>query len=97
MFPAWGAPNEDLLQAARKGNVKAVQILLDAGADVNASNEDGETALMLAARVSRQFSDLAEAIEAVRVADHPGIVRVLLQAGADVSVAQVIIPKEETL
>ncbi len=37
-----------LIYAARKGQLKAVKYLISAGADVNASNNDGETALSVA-------------------------------------------------
>jgi ankyrin repeat protein len=41
--------NNILIDAARQGNVKEVERLLEAGADVNATNERGETVLMRAA------------------------------------------------
>jgi len=42
--------NVQLLQAAKDGNLQAVQTLLAAGAEVNAKDNDGVTALMWAAR-----------------------------------------------
>jgi ankyrin repeat protein len=38
-----------LMRAASDGDVQAVRSLLAAGADVNATNQGGQTALMLAA------------------------------------------------
>jgi ankyrin repeat protein len=40
------ALNESLIYTAEKGSFKIVKLLLAAGADVNALNEDGTTALM---------------------------------------------------
>ena len=40
--------NQDLFEAAKKGDTATVRALLDAGADVNA-NDGGETVLMAAA------------------------------------------------
>ncbi len=36
--------------ASSKGNIEVVKVLLDKGADANAKNKDGGTALMLAAQ-----------------------------------------------
>ena len=41
--------DEDLLAAAKKGDAKTVKALLDKGANVNAKNEYGATALSYAA------------------------------------------------
>src|SRR5207249_11287551 len=46
-------------EAALSGNVKIMEKLLDAGADVEAANSDGQTALMIVARTSN--------VEAVRL------------------------------
>ena len=49
-LPAWGGGiNSELMDAARKGDTAVVQELLDAGADVNATDKHGGTALMMAA------------------------------------------------
>jgi ankyrin repeat protein len=47
--PAWADVNSDLLDAARKGDTATVQSLLGSGANVNATDEHGGTALMYAA------------------------------------------------
>ena len=45
-----GSPNnQDLIEAAETGDTAAVQALLDAGADIHATNNRGETALRIAA------------------------------------------------
>lgn len=50
-FATIAGPKEDLLSAAAAGDTRKVADALAAGADVNARNRDGETALMLASRV----------------------------------------------
>lgn len=42
--------DEELIETAKSGNAEAVLALLDAGADVNATNSRGETVLMTAAK-----------------------------------------------
>ena len=42
--------NEDLIKAAKSGQIDKVQALLDTGADVNAKDDLGKTALMVAAK-----------------------------------------------
>ena len=42
--------NEDLIEAAKNGQIDRVQALLDTGADVNAKDDLGKTALMVAAK-----------------------------------------------
>jgi ankyrin repeat protein len=46
---AYGDINSDLLEAAEAGDTARVEQLLEQGADVNAKDKDGYTALMLAA------------------------------------------------
>jgi ankyrin repeat protein len=41
--------NEELLEAAKIGDKQKVEQLLEEGADVDAKDEDGKTALMFAA------------------------------------------------
>jgi ankyrin repeat protein len=60
----------DLMDAARTGNAEAVKALLAAGADVNAKDADGNTALMAAAKKGRT---------------PPETVKALLAAGADIN------------
>lgn len=43
-----GASNQDLIDAAGKGDLETVKRLLANGADVNAKDNDGKTALMVA-------------------------------------------------
>ena len=53
-------PNEDLLDAARNGDVAAVTAAMEAGADVNAAQGDGMTALHWAAE--RGHADVARVL-----------------------------------
>ena len=43
------APNHKLIQAAKQGDTEVVETLMAEGADVNAKDKDGFTALMQAA------------------------------------------------
>ncbi len=45
----WADLGEELIQAAENGDLTEVEKLLEAGADVNKQNNDGETALFFAA------------------------------------------------
>ena len=45
----WAGIDEDLVSAAKDGNIASVKSLIDRGADINAKSEKGETALMNAA------------------------------------------------
>ena len=67
------ALNEQLIAAAFQCDLATVKKSLDAGADVNATNEYGETAVMVA----------AESLPVYRKND---IVELLVQRGADVSI-----------
>jgi ankyrin repeat protein len=75
-----------LLRAAKAGDVVAVRMLLDKGADPNLATKPGVTPLMAAAGVGSRDSDTrgrykteAEAIESARM---------LLDAGADINAAE---------
>lgn len=89
----------DWERAARQGNVDTLKRLLANGADVNARDAHGQTALMLAARVGHvsavallveRGADLnhtakfhLSALILAVVNNHPGIVQALVDAGAD--------------
>jgi ankyrin repeat protein len=75
-----------LVRAAKAGDVIAIRMLLDNGADPNLATKPGVTPLMAAAGVGSRDSDTrgrykteAEAIEAARM---------LLEAGADINAAE---------
>jgi len=67
---AFAGATEDLFNAAKDKNTtpKMIQTLINAGADVNATGENGVTALMFAAGNS----------------SNPEVIRTLLNAGADI-------------
>jgi ankyrin repeat protein len=52
LTPSWGAnkAEEDLINAAGKGDLAQIKSLIAAGVDVNAKNNDGYTALTLASK-----------------------------------------------
>ncbi|UCF81171.1 MAG: ankyrin repeat domain-containing protein [Acidobacteriota bacterium] len=99
---AFGDINSDLLEAAKAGDAAEVEELLEQGADVNAGEEDGTTALMFAA--SKGHTETVKALVAsgadVNAETDNGVtalmtavswgytetVKVLLDAGADVNV-----------
>jgi hypothetical protein len=91
--------NGCLLRAAREGNADTVKALLSApGADVNATDERGSTALIEAARyghddvaralitaganVKARDNDGKKALMLAVAGSHDDVVRVLKQAGA---------------
>ena len=70
-----GSANEDLLTAASNGNLAGVQAALAAGADVNAKNPDGETALIIvAAAPARSYTGARDSI-----------IKLLVSKGADIN------------
>ena len=70
----------NLLTAAYQKNLTLVKELLDAGADVNAKDEEGYTALMMAAKIGEH--QLEKSIEQYK------IVQLLVDKGADVNAKQ---------
>ncbi len=66
--------NDRLIDAAFQCDLTAVKRMLDAGADVNAVNGYGQTALMLA-------------VESLRTYDKEDVVETLLKRGADTSIS----------
>ena len=100
--------------ALESGNLEAVKVLIAAGADVNAKNNNGETALMRASKSRNYEADgavsvLIEAGTEVDAKDKngwtaliwalcahrykPGIIKLLLEAGAVVNVKGVNLDK----
>jgi ankyrin repeat protein len=85
--------------AVAGGDVEGVRLLLASGADVNALNRYGQTALMIAAhkghapvvhelvargaRLNHTAKFGLSALMLAVIADHPEVVRLLLDAGAD--------------
>jgi dipeptidyl aminopeptidase/acylaminoacyl peptidase/ankyrin repeat protein/outer membrane protein assembly factor BamB len=99
------ALSEELLSAARKGDVAMVRALLIKGADVNARSSYGVTALSFAADkghldvvklLLEQGADVntkdrfynASPIDWASMHQHPGIVKALVEAGANGAAAQ---------
>ena len=94
--------NEDLIEAAKNGRTDEVRNLLDAGAEVNAEGEHGETALMWATEnghfeVGRVLLNAGADVNARSEAGLTALMgaafegrienlKVLLDAGADVNV-----------
>jgi len=90
--------SEDLLYAVRKNDIEAVQIALNKGANVNTTDREGRTALMIAAQegyanlagrliqngadVNAKNSQGKTALMLAELKGHIGIVRMLKNAGA---------------
>jgi ankyrin repeat protein/uncharacterized protein DUF1566 len=71
---------QNLLTAAYQRNITLVKDFLDAGADVNAKDEDGYTALIMAAKNGEQERD--------KLINQYKIVQLLVDNGADVNAKQ---------
>jgi ankyrin repeat protein len=94
--------NADWRKAVATGDVERVRALLESGADVNALDGYGQTALMLAShkghvQVVRKLVAYGanldhtakfglSALMLAVIADHPKVVRVLMEAGADATI-----------
>jgi len=90
---------DDFVQSADKGDLKAVQLFLEAGIDVNSQDATGSTALMAAAREGRidvvnklleqklnlntQDKQGETALMLAAANDHADIVKLLLKKNAD--------------
>jgi ankyrin repeat protein len=74
--------NAALFAAAVSGDTNAARAAIEAGADVNARDGHGMTPLMLAARGERPNQSSPE------VTDHPDVVRLLLERGAEVNATE---------
>ena len=88
--------------AVNRGEIEALERLLDSGADINAKDQHGQTALMIAARNGQgrvvqflvgQGADLDQtakyhlsALMLAVIGGHLDIVRMLMQADADTGV-----------
>jgi len=93
--------SDDLLRASREGNTAEVRSLLDAGAEVNATDDDGFTALIWAltagspevvrlliysgADVNAQDNYGITALIAASQYGHTDISKLLIEGGADIS------------
>jgi len=99
--PPWPDMNQRLVQAADKGDLQQVQSLLDNGANVNAKDDHGSTALMLAsstgnlevvslllqkeANVNSKREDGSTALTMAGYHCQSEVVKLLLARGADVN------------
>ncbi|MGC2423670.1 MAG: ankyrin repeat domain-containing protein [Nitrospirota bacterium] len=98
---SWAGINDDLYKAAIYGDVEAVKSCLAKGADVNAKDKAGGTALMVAinnnhadvvrllvdkgADVNAKDKDGWTALMVASYKSHPDFVRLLIDKGADVN------------
>jgi hypothetical protein len=105
-YPA--SANNELIEAARRGDTAVVQALLDKGADVNARTTDGTTALIAATRgghgavikvlldkgadVNAKRMDGVTALMVAAESGYTHIVRALLEKGADANAKRTSTP-----
>lgn len=100
-FTSYAGIDSDLIKAASIGDISAVKALLEKGADVNAKNNDGTTALIQASEYG--YSDIVKmllakgadvnaidefgrmALFVASMQGHYDIVKALLEKGADVN------------
>ncbi len=76
--------NSNALQAASvEGYEKVVQMLIDAGADVNAQGGEYGNALQAADDVNTQGGLYSNALQAALARGHEKVVQMLIDAGAD--------------
>ena len=97
----WADDGAELIAAAKAGNVPRVKALLDRGANVNAKDEDGLTALYCSAAeghrdvaellisrgadVNARSKDGFTALHVAAYEKHKAVVELLLSKGADIS------------
>lgn len=80
-----------LSMAACIGNQKIVEILIERGANINATNNDGDSALNLAAEVlnDKHLCHLLDDFEGIRMntnrADQENIMKLLIANGSDIN------------
>ncbi|MBI4654475.1 MAG: ankyrin repeat domain-containing protein [Nitrospirae bacterium] len=96
---SYAGTNEDLRDAVKEGNITRVRTSIDKGADINAKDNDGFTALMFAsysghtdivevllakgADVNAESNDGLTALMSASSKGHTDIVEVLLAKGAE--------------
>lgn len=94
-------PNDELIRAARNGNLKKVKLLIQNGADINAKDNIGRTALIYAARVghlkvAKLLIDKGVDVNAkdnygwtalmhAAINGHPEVVKLLIDKGANIN------------
>lgn len=76
-----------LINAALYGNPEVVRLLLRAGADVNAQDEAGQSALMQALISFSMVEPKRSMVKPKRWSEQIEVVSILMQAGADIDLA----------
>ena len=87
---AMGEGTTPLMRAARYDNLDMVQLLVERGADVKATQKDGTTALMLASGVKYAITQEGDPEKSGTVADAYEIVKLLTEKGTDVNAANMV-------